>query len=100
MDKSRVHVRAVNHTDHTTLAVLALGAVEPNWPRSVCDLVHECRRSGLVCAGDVSRPEAIVHGLTWRGERSLGDGVVLGPELEGDGVALGGLDVIGLEDQL
>lgn len=95
-----VNLRSVDDTNHTTLAVLALGAVEPDGLRSVFDRVHERRGSGLLRARNVSGPEALWGWRTWCVEGGLGDGVVLGPELEGDGIALGGLDVIGLEDQL
>lgn len=82
--------------------MLALSAVEPDRSRGIFNLVCESPVGYILCVGgrDESRPEAVVHGGTWRVEGSLGDGVVLGPETESDCVTLGGGNGIRLEDQL
>jgi len=68
----------------------SLRAVEPYWSRSVLDLIGEGPVGNLlgIGSGDEARPEAVVHGRAWLGESALSNGVVLGPELESDGVAL------------
>jgi hypothetical protein len=91
----------VDDTDHTSLAMLALGAVEPNGCGGVLDFVGECP----VCdgvhggGGDEARPETVVHWRAGRGESALGNGVVLGPEAESDHVTLSSCDGFGNEDE-
>ena len=95
-------LRLVDDTNHAALAMLALAAVEPDGRRSVLDLVHEDGGGGGrgVRGGDEARVEATVHGLAGLVEGGLDDRVVLGPEVERDHVALGGLDGVGLEDDV
>ena len=80
----------------------ALGAVEPDGSRSVGNLVCEGGRGNLLGIGSrhESGPEAVVHRLARVGKGGLGDRVVLGPELEDDGVTLSSHDAVGLEDQV
>lgn len=82
--------------------MLALGAVEPDGSRGIGDLICECPVRDIVRVGgrNKARPEAVVHGLAWRVEGGLSDGVVLGPETESDSVTLGSGDAVWLEDQL
>ena len=100
--RTREDLRWVDNTDHAILAVLALCAVEPDRCRGVLDLVWKgCRRNSLhVGRWDEATPEAILHGLARVGKGSLGDGVVLGPEREGDSVALSGLEAVWLKDKI
>jgi hypothetical protein len=85
-----VDLRWVDDTDHTSLAMLSLRAVEPHGCGRVLDFVGE----GPVCDGlsgnsrDVAGEETVVHRRAWLGEGALSDGVVLGPEAESDGVTL------------
>lgn len=91
-------LRWVDDTNHTTLAMLCLGAVEPDWLRSILDSVHESGVRRFLRARDETGPETVVHGLARGGEGSLCNTVVLWPELEGDCVAFGRLDRVRLED--
>jgi hypothetical protein len=95
-------LRSVDDTDHAVLAVLALAAVEPDGSRGVCDFVGEGGAGDLLGVGSrhEAGPEAALHGLAGVGKGGLGNGVVLGPELESDHVTLGRLDAVGLEDQV
>ena len=79
--------------------MLSLCAVEPNRRRSIRDFVCECPVGDRlsVGSGDEARPEAVVKRLAWSVERGLGNGVVLGPEAEGNGIALSCLDAIWVE---
>jgi hypothetical protein len=90
------YLRSVDDTNHTALAVLALCAVEPDRRRGVLDFVCEGGVGESLGAGcwDETGPETAGHGLARLVESGLGDGVVLGPEVEGDGVALGGDDLV------
>jgi len=95
------HLRWVDDTDHAILAMFALCAVEPDWSGSVLDGVCVCR-VGDDCSGfggNESRPEALLHRFAGLREGALSNRVVLGPELEHDGVALGSLDAVRHEDQ-
>jgi hypothetical protein len=94
-------LRRVDNTDHTALAVLALCAVEPDGCRGVLDFIREggVGESLGASSRNESRPETIRHGLARRVEGRLGDGVVLGPEVESDGVTLSGSKVAGDELQ-
>jgi hypothetical protein len=98
----RLDLRRVDDTDHAVLAVLALCAVEPDRRRGVLDLVLESPVGNLlsVGCGDEATPHAVGQGRAGRAEGTLGNGVVLGPELEGDGVTLSSLDAVRLEDKL
>jgi hypothetical protein len=91
------YLRSVDDTNHTALAVLALCAVEPDRRRGVLDFVCEGGVGESLGAGcwDETGPETAGHGLARLVESGLGDGVVLGPEVEGDGVALSGGQVRG-----
>ena len=84
------NLRRVDDTNHASLAMASLSAVEPYWSRSVLDLIGEGPVGNLlgIVGRDEARPEAVVHGRTWLGESALSNGVVLGPELESDSVAL------------
>jgi hypothetical protein len=86
----KIDLRRVDDTDHTSLAMLSLRTVEPYGCGRVLDFVCEGPvRNGLGGNGrDVAGEETVVHGLAWLGECALGDGVVLGPEAESDGVTL------------
>lgn len=77
--------------------MLALSAVEPDRRASVLDLVCESCGSGLFRAGDETGPETVGQGLARFGESCLSDGVVLGPELEGNSVTDSCFDVAWLE---
>jgi hypothetical protein len=95
------HLRWVDDTNHAILAMLALCAVEPH--RSGSILNGECvGHVGDGCGGlggNKARPEALVHRIAGLCEGALSNGVVLGPELEHDGVALGSLNAVRHEDQ-
>lgn len=95
----------VDDHDHAVLAVLALGAVQPH---GVGVVDHDGVDGHLahggaggkgniagVDAGDVL--DEVVDGRARVVEGGLGDGVVAAHELELDGIADGGLDVVGLE---
>lgn len=94
-------LRRVDDTNHTSLAMLALGAVEPDGSRSVLDLVGESPVGDLLTGGggDEARPETAVHGRAWLGKGALGNGVVLGPEAESDSVTLSSGDGLRNEDK-
>jgi hypothetical protein len=96
-----VDLRRVDHTDHTSLAMLALCAVEPYWCGGVLDFVGEGPVGDSIGGGggDETGPETIVHGRARLGEGALGNGVVLGPEAESDGVALSGGNGLWNEDE-
>jgi hypothetical protein len=93
------NLRWVNNTDHASLAMLRTCAVKPDRRRRVLNSVHESLRRSLggVVRGNVARPKSVVKGLAGLSERTLGDGVGLRPELEGDGVALGSSSGVGHE---
>jgi hypothetical protein len=97
----REDLRRVDHTDHTTLAMLALCAVEPNRRGGILDFVGKCP----VChslsgdSGYVARPETVGHGRTGLSKGALSDGVVFGPETESNGITLGCGDTLGHEDE-
>ena len=82
--------------------MLSLCAIEPDRRRCVLDLVCECRVGDRLCAGggNEARPEAVFERLARRRKCGLGDGVVLGPEAEGDGIALSSFDAVWLENQI
>lgn len=82
--------------------MLALCAVEPNGSRGIGNLICEGPVGYVlgVHSRDETRPEAVIHRSTWRVEGGLRNGVVLGPEMEGDCVTLCSGDAVGLEDQL
>ena len=96
------NLRWVDHTDHTSLAMLALRAVEPDWGTCVLDLVCVCPIGNRGCAfcGDKTGPKAVVHGRAGVGKGSLSNRVVLRPETESDAVTLGRCDAVRLEDEL
>jgi len=79
--------------------MLSARAVEPERLGSIGDVDHEGHLCSTLLAGDETGPEAILHRLARLSEGGLGDRMALGPELEGDGVAFGSLDVIGFESQ-
>jgi hypothetical protein len=83
-------VRWVDDTDHTSLTMLSLRAVEPDGCGCVLDFVGEGPvGNGLSGNGrDVAGEETVVRWRAWLGEGALSDGVVLGPETESDGVTL------------
>jgi hypothetical protein len=99
LDSLLASSRAVDDTNHAVLAMVCARAVVPQGLRGIGDVDHECLGRGTLLAGDETGPEAILHGGAGRGEGSLGDRVTLGPELEGDGVALGSGKVGRLEGQ-
>jgi hypothetical protein len=93
------NLRRVNHTNHAVLAVLALCAVEPDRCRGILDFVGEGGVGESLGTGswDETGPEAVGQRLARRVEGSLGDGVILGPKVESDGVALSGGKVARVE---
>lgn len=101
-NKKLKYLRWVDHTDHTILAMLALCAVEPDGCRGIGDFVCESLVGNSLGVGSRNKagPEAVVQRLARGGEGGLGDGVVLGPEAESNGVAHICADAIGLEDKL
>lgn len=76
-----MNLRWVDDTGHTSIAVLALGAVEPDWL-----VVLHCDREGLVrLAGsrwDETREESTGEGSTWCSEGTLDNVMVLWVEVE------------------
>lgn len=96
------NVRRVDDTNHATLAMPALRAVEPYGCRcignSVCKGPVGDRLSAL--SWNVTRPEAIVHRFARLSECCLSNAVILGPKPESNGVALGGLDAVWHENIL
>lgn len=94
-------LRRVDDTDHTSLAMHALSAVEPDRSRSVLDLVGEGPVRDLLSggSGDETRPETVVRGRAWLSKGTLGNGVVLGPEAESNGVTLSSGNGLGNEDK-
>lgn len=59
------HLRWVDDANHLRLAVVTLGAVEPDWCRGIRDVDHEGSRRGVgsVGGGNIARPDTILHRL-------------------------------------
>lgn len=81
--------------------MLALRAVEPDRCRSVldCDCEGGVRGLGVIGSRNKAGPETAIHGLAWACKLGLNDGVGLRPEVESDGITLGGRDVVGCESE-
>jgi hypothetical protein len=94
-------LRRVDHTNHATLAMLALGAVEPDRGRCVLDLVGK----DLLCCGvhrggsNVSGPETVGHRRAGLSKSALSNAVVFRPEVVRDSITLSSDDAVRHEDE-